>query len=48
MLERVWDDPFAASFIEPVDCDTYDDYLGMCLYSVLVCVIFKICFDYVM
>ena len=28
VLERVWDDPFAASFIEPVDCDTYDDYLG--------------------
>ena len=36
MLERVWDDPFAASFIEPVDCDTYDDYLGMCLYSIFV------------
>ena len=26
----MWDDPFAASFIEPVDCDTYDDYLGTC------------------
>ena len=30
VLERVWDDPFAASFIEPVDCEMYDDYLGMC------------------
>lgn len=29
VLERVWDDPFAVSFIEPVDCDTYDDYLDV-------------------
>ena len=28
VLERVWDDPFAVSFIETVDTDTYDDYLG--------------------
>lgn len=44
VLERVWDDPFAASFIEPVDCDTYDDYLGMCLYFSA----FRIRFNYVM
>lgn len=30
VLERVWDDPFAVSFIEPVDCEMYDDYLGTC------------------
>jgi len=29
VLERLWDDPFAVSFIEPVDTDQYDDYLDV-------------------
>ena len=29
VLERLWDDPFAVSFIEPVDTDLYDDYLDV-------------------
>ena len=29
VLERLWDDPFAVSFIEPVDTELYDDYLDV-------------------
>jgi hypothetical protein len=29
VLERIWDDPFAASFQEPVDTELYDDYLDI-------------------
>ena len=39
VLERVWDDPLAAGFVEPVDTELYDDYLDtvqepMCLSDV--------------
>ena len=29
VLERLWDDPFAVSFVEPVDSSLYDDYLDV-------------------
>ena len=29
VLERVWDDGFSVSFVDPVDTDTYDDYLDI-------------------
>ena len=39
VLERIWDDPYAASFVEPVNTDLFDDYLDiveepMCLSDV--------------
>eukprot|EP01035_Chromulina_nebulosa_P019284 gene19284-25143_t len=39
LLNRLWDDPFAVSFRDPVDTDVYDDYLEvveepMCLSDV--------------
>jgi hypothetical protein len=43
VLERVWDDPFAASFIEPVDCDTYDDYLGTLFVLHCIVLYFEVC-----
>ena len=29
VLERIWEDSFASSFIEPVDVDLYEDYLDV-------------------
>ena len=39
VLERIWDDPYASSFVDPVDTDLYEDYLDivdepMCLSEV--------------
>ena len=39
VLDRIWDDPFASSFVDPVDTDLYEDYLDivdepMCLSEV--------------
>ena len=39
VLERIWDDPYAASFVDPVDTDVFEDYLDivdepMCLNDV--------------
>jgi chromodomain-helicase-DNA-binding protein 7 len=29
VLLRIWDDPYASSFVDPVDTDAYDDYLDI-------------------
>jgi hypothetical protein len=32
VLERIWDDPYAVSFVDPVDCDVFEDYLDIVEY----------------
>ena len=29
VLERIWDDPYSAAFLEPVDTEQFDDYLDV-------------------
>ena len=29
LLERIWDDPYAVSFVDPVDTDLFEDYLDI-------------------
>ena len=47
VLERLWDDPFAVSFIEPVDTDQYDDYLDVVEQGTIIHLLIPTFYDYV-